>query len=807
MRKIAMVIIPLGIAMLCLIPVNLQAQWTDIGADICTHTSGVGGYVIASDGEGGAFFAWIDVRSFPYPIYVQRVDAYGRPLFAVNGTAITSSPAYPQSLAIVSDGAGGAFIAWHDYRNSNYDIFMQRIDSDGNPLWTANGITIIALAGDQTSLDMVQDGGGGAIIVWDDARTGSPGIYAQRVAADSTSMWTAGGVEVVSAGFASVDHPDVATDGTGGAVVVWEAWSGMMDNDLYCQCINPDGTIRWTWLTGGQLICNDPSDPSSPEIVSAGRGGGIIIWADGRNGSLDIWGTFIDGNATVYWTANGEAISLGAGNQQWPVVIADEEAGAIICWEDYRNGGGDIYAQRISSYGTKYWAMNGTPICTADGQQTRPAIINDGDGGALIAWQDYRIWSNEVYAQRIDDSGSALWAADGAKVCASLPIVDAGLALATDGAGGGIVAWKEIRTGSSYQLYANRVEANGYWGYPAPGITGVADVSADQGGQITVDWGASRLDAFPDLAITSYSIWRSISPAEAASMETAGKKIVDVRKTGELPVSSEARVILDGEGYAWEWLSDQPSLTQEQYSYTAATLWDSTGLGNGKSHFMVAAHTSTPSVFWFSAADSGYSVDNLAPGVPLGLAGEQSYTPEGLGLSWDPNVESDLFGYRIYRDIDASFEPGPGNFVASTTDTFSFDGDWSWDSGYAYKVTAVDVHGNESLWALFMSSEVTGDDPMPLPDATFLEQNYPNPFNPNTTIAFGLKSGGFVNLSIYDAAGRLVAVLINESRTVGPYTAVWTGKAENGSPAASGVYFYRLSAGDFLETRKMILLR
>ena len=100
-----------------------------------------------------------------------------------------------------------------------------------------------------------------------------------------------------------------------------------------------------------------------------------------------------------------------------------------------------------------------------------------------------------------------------------------------------------------------------------------------------------------------------------------------------------------------------------------------------------------------------------------------------------------------------------------------------------------------------------GDGPMPTPEATFLAQNWPNPFNPNTTIAFGLKTGGFVNLSIYNAAGKLVAVLIDESRPAGPYATVWNGKDRNGTPAASGVYFYKLTAKEFVETRKMVLLR
>ena len=86
-------------------------------------------------------------------------------------------------------------------------------------------------------------------------------------------------------------------------------------------------------------------------------------------------------------------------------------------------------------------------------------------------------------------------------------------------------------------------------------------------------------------------------------------------------------------------------------------------------------------------------------------------------------------------------------------------------------------------------------------------QNFPNPFNPNTTIAFGLKEQGHVSLRVYDAAGRLVVALIDESRPAGTYGAVWNGKAENGTTAASGVYFYRLITKEFEETKKMILLR
>ena len=116
------------------------------------------------------------------------------------------------------------------------------------------------------------------------------------------------------------------------------------------------------------------------------------------------------------------------------------------------------------------------------------------------------------------------------------------------------------------------------------------------------------------------------------------------------------------------------------------------------------------------------------------------------------------------------------------------------------------MHGNVSGSVLLGPEQVTGDEPS-TPAATFLSQNWPNPFNPSTTIAFGLRDRGRVSLRIYDAAGRLVASLVDEIRPAGRYEENWDGTDGAGSAAASGVYFYRLHAGAFEATRKMILLR
>jgi hypothetical protein len=88
-----------------------------------------------------------------------------------------------------------------------------------------------------------------------------------------------------------------------------------------------------------------------------------------------------------------------------------------------------------------------------------------------------------------------------------------------------------------------------------------------------------------------------------------------------------------------------------------------------------------------------------------------------------------------------------------------------------------------------------------------LEQNFPNPFNPQTTLAYSLKSASDITLTIYDVGGRRVRELVNEHRVPGAYKVVWDGRNAKGTQVASGVYFYKLVAGSFTDTKKMIMLK
>ena len=90
-----------------------------------------------------------------------------------------------------------------------------------------------------------------------------------------------------------------------------------------------------------------------------------------------------------------------------------------------------------------------------------------------------------------------------------------------------------------------------------------------------------------------------------------------------------------------------------------------------------------------------------------------------------------------------------------------------------------------------------------------LENNYPNPFNPTTTIKYSVAERGAVTLKIYNAAGQLIRTLVDEEKAPvqGGFTANWNGMNDSGQPVASGVYFYRLTAQNFSQTKKMVLLK
>ena len=114
-------------------------------------------------------------------------------------------------------------------------------------------------------------------------------------------------------------------------------------------------------------------------------------------------------NCNAQWSSNpavNNAICTATEDQVAPQLISDGTGGTIIIWGDYRNGSYDIYAQRIDANGVEQWLANGVAVSTALNNQSYHQIISDGAGGAIFTWEDLRSGSSHIYAQNICADGS-----------------------------------------------------------------------------------------------------------------------------------------------------------------------------------------------------------------------------------------------------------------------------------------------------------------------------------------------------------------------------------------------------------------
>lgn len=333
------------------------------------------------------------------------------------------------------------------------------------------------------------------------------------------------------------------------------------------------------------------------------------------------------------------------------------------------------------------------------------------------------------------------------------------------------------------------------WLYDHPLIESVTDIANDQGRQVSVEWVRSGHDFLGDESpIVEYAVYRWID--SDLVHKSAPTRDLSQASTA---LKENAAIMLDA-GY--HFLTTVPVRLEDRYAVVVPTLGDST-ITNGQyqSVFMVSAITATPGVFFDSPVDSGYSVDNLVPGVPSGIMAT-SFGGDVL-LEWDEAIDDDFRFFRIYRSGDPAFEPGPENLVMETA-VASWTDQSQNPVEIQYKITAVDFTGNESqAGSLTLVSDVPE-----FGAAVFaLQKSEPNPFNPSTRINYSLAQAGKVQLLIYDVAGHLVRTLVDDTLPAGQYHARWDGRDQAGYTVSSGVYFSLLRSGELVRRQRMMLMK
>jgi len=446
------------------------SAWITNGLPVCIEGNEAMLRSICSDGADGAIIAWEDNRTgnLNEAVYVQRINSDGEVLWDANGVALCIITASGEPKPVLcSDGAGGAIVAWEDYRNGNNDIYAQRVNSSGDPVWASNGMPICINDSYQNDLNIISDGVNGAIIVWTDQRLGNSDIYAQRVDSDGNihTGWGVDGEIVCAEASATQNLHSICSDGNEGAIVAWldvrPPYSGF-DLAIYAQRIDSNGITQWIPADGLPICWTTKFNDVHMQICSDGVNGAIIAWSDNRSDNEDIYAQRVDIDGNTLWPDNGVAVCTYSSVQQFDdfaeFMCSDGNEGAIITWEDNRTDSSyDIYAQKINSTGDTQWDPNGIVISNETDSQENANIENDGRGGAYIVWEDERKGNEDIYAQYVSSSGNVEWIANGTIICNATDR-QRSHQIVSDGAGGVIIAWSDDRNGFwNTDIYVSKI--------------------------------------------------------------------------------------------------------------------------------------------------------------------------------------------------------------------------------------------------------------------------------------------------------------------------------------------------------------
>lgn len=363
---------------------------------------------------------------------------------------------------------------------------------------------------------------------------------------------------------------------------------------------------------------------------------------------------------------------------------------------------------------------------------------------------------------------------------------------------GSNLVWRSTHTWAG--LVPTVSELTLQWLHDFPVIDRIKDIANDQGKQVRVEWSRSGHDFVGDASqIEEYAIYRKIDPDLSVTAALVASQAFERLS----PAARENALMMQAAG--WDFLTVVPVRVEDHYAVVVPTLKDSTIVaGSYNTTFRVTALTGTPGIFFDSPPDSGYSLDNLAPAPPANLVAAYN-TGNGNTLSWNVSQAADFQYHSVYRSTTQNFTPSPATLVHTTASTGWSDPDY--DGGLVYyKVSTTDFSGNESNPS--SPGTLTDVPGTPAPTRFAVYQNSPNPFNPSTLIRYDVPSGGgHAVLRIYDVSGRLVRTLVDGQQTEGQKSASWNGLDDRGVSVASGAYFYRFSASNFEQTRKMLLIK
>lgn len=307
---------------------------------------------------------------------------------------------------------GGCYVSWYDNSSGGYDVYLQRLDADGNEQWAHDGV-LIADRGFSSTQDygLSIDSAGNALLTFRDDRFSGTQITATLVDPSGSPSWGATGIQLTNT-TDSVAAPKIAGTTDGNVIVAWT-----QDADTVVQKLDSTGTAQW----GAGVTLTPGAGSYSASDLHAGQAGtavlSIVHQTGGFGSPRHVLAQKFDTDGSLLWGAGHVTVYDGGSLQfgNFPTFVPDGSGGGVFSW--YSVSPLQSHVQHVLSNGSLAFAANGVPVST-DATRIRvspSADFNPLTGELVVAWTEQNALQSMfgVYAQKLDASGNRLWGAEG----------------------------------------------------------------------------------------------------------------------------------------------------------------------------------------------------------------------------------------------------------------------------------------------------------------------------------------------------------------------------------------------------------
>jgi hypothetical protein len=407
-----------AIALATLFAVDAHAQWSSDPANNLVIADGDNEQVqpkLVATADRGFYVSWFDNANGGYDVYLQRLDAGGNELWPHNGVLVADRDfSSTEDYGLSIDGDGNALLAFGFHESGISQVLVQKVAPDGTLLWGDPGIFVSSDGADTHSPKVSGTNGDGALVAW----SGSDGsIVAQKLDADGNPLWTPAGVSFPPpSGLFLI--ADLHGDADGNAIVSWSAQLSFPDREMWAQKLaSADGGVLWGT---DPVKVFDGSDGAMqlgnfPPFIEDGAGGAVFVWYTvTTQGSVRV--QHISANGTPLFPQNGVLASTDTSQNHFePDGAFEPITGDIYAlWREtdlLTQSQIGVYAQRIDWTGARLWGDGGkalVPLGPVD--QTEMVALRVSTGGMLAAWSSNDFPNpTPLHAARLDLDGNYVW--------------------------------------------------------------------------------------------------------------------------------------------------------------------------------------------------------------------------------------------------------------------------------------------------------------------------------------------------------------------------------------------------------------